>query len=81
MNPDVIQQEIVAATGGTLTGANYVEDTMIKIVSPDSLLDYQLITTLARGLSIRDVVFIVTAIITIRAARKYKKIKDNGDEK
>lgn len=75
MASDLIHHGTVAATAGTLTSANYVEDKVMNVVSPDSLLDYQLITTIAGGLSVRDIVFIITACITIRAALKVKDIK------
>lgn len=74
MASDLLQQGIVAATGVTLTSANYVEETILPIIPPDSLLDYQVLVTAAGGLSARDLVFIVTAIITIRAALKVKNI-------
>ena len=75
MASDLLQQGTVAATGATLTGANYVEDKVLNIISPDSLLDYQIISTSVGGISFRDLVFIITAIITIRAALKVKNIK------
>ncbi len=75
MASDLLHHGTVAATAGTLTSANYVEDKVMNVVSPDSLLDFQIITTIAGGLSVRDIVFMVTAFITIRAALKVKDIK------
>lgn len=75
MASDLLHQGTVAATAGTLTSANYVEDKVMNVVSPDSLLDFQILTTVAGGLSVRDIVFMVTACITVRAALKVKNIK------
>jgi hypothetical protein len=74
MASDLFQQGVVTTTAGTLTGANYVEG-KVNMISPDSLLDYQVFMTSIGGLSIRDIVFCVTAVITIRAALKFKNIK------
>lgn len=74
MASDLFTQSAIAATAGTLTGANYVEK-KVDIISPDSLLDFQVFICQYGGLSFRDVVFCLTAIITVRAALKVKDIK------
>jgi uncharacterized membrane-anchored protein YitT (DUF2179 family) len=74
MASDIVYQSAVATTGGTLTGANYLED-KVNIISPDSLLDFHVFITSIGGLSIRDIIFCITALITIRAALRIKKIK------
>lgn len=78
MPSDLFHQGTVTATAATLTGANYVED-KVNIISPNSLLDYQLFIVdlggMPYGLGVRDLVFCITAVITIRAALKVKDIK------
>jgi hypothetical protein len=78
MPSDLFHQSTVTVTAATLTGANYVED-KVNIISPNSLLDYQLLIVdlggLPYGLGVRDIVFCITAFITIRAALKVKDIK------
>lgn len=78
MPSELFHQSTVTATAATLTGANYVDE-KVNIISPNSLLDFQLFIVdlggLPYGLGIRDIVFCVTAVITIRAALKVKNIK------
>ena len=73
MASDLLTQSTIAGTTATLTSANYLES-KVNVISPDSLLDFQVLTSQYGGLSVRDLFFCITAFITIRAAIKVADI-------